>query len=219
MKVGAIVINASEQINAVRRVVGGRTLAAGEARVATVSQTYNAGIDDVWDACTNPERLPRWFLPISGDLRVGGHYQLQGNAGGTVERCEAPNSFGATWEYGGDVSWIEVRLARTPDGGTLFTLEHTGSVDDAKWAEFGPGAIGVGWDMTLTGLAMYLASGEPNDADRFMAWMMSDDGKQFLTSSSLRWRDANIEAGTDPDAANAAAERTTAAYTAVPAEG
>ena len=211
-------IDVSEQINAVQRVVGSRVLEAGEARIATISQTYNATIEDVWDACTNPERLPRWFLPVSGELRVGGHYQLQGNAGGTVEQCDAPTNFCATWEYGGDVSRIEVRLSPAADGGTLFLLEHTGSVGDEKWAEFGPGAIGVGWDMTLTGLALHLASGEPNDPDEFMAWMMSDAGREFLTSSSLRWQDANIDAGTDPDVAKAAAERTTAAYTAVPTE-
>ena len=34
----------------------------------------DAAIDDVWDACTNPERIPRWFLPVSGDLRLGGRY-------------------------------------------------------------------------------------------------------------------------------------------------
>ena len=50
-----------EQINAVRRQVGSRTLEAGEARVVTLSQTYRASLDDVWDACTNPERIPRWF--------------------------------------------------------------------------------------------------------------------------------------------------------------
>ena len=99
-----------------RRTVGTRVLEAGEARVVTVSQTYDADLDDVWDACTNPERIPRWFLPVSGDLRLGGRYQLEGNAGGTIERCDPPKRFAATWEYGGEVSWIEVRLSRRRDG-------------------------------------------------------------------------------------------------------
>src|SRR3954467_12124353 len=116
-----------------------------DARIAIARRTYDAAIDDVWDALTNPERIPRWFLPVTGELRVGGKYQLQGNAGGTVERCDPPNSFFATWEFGGEVSWIELRL--TPEGdGTRFELEHIAHVDDTKWAEFGPGAVGVGWD-------------------------------------------------------------------------
>ncbi len=44
---------------------------------------YAGAVDEVWDALTNPERIPRWFLPISGELRLGGRYQLTGNAGGT----------------------------------------------------------------------------------------------------------------------------------------
>ena len=63
-------IDVAQQINAVHRSVGTRPLAAGEARTVTISQTYDAPIDDVWDACTNPERIPRWFLPVSGDLRL-----------------------------------------------------------------------------------------------------------------------------------------------------
>ena len=137
-------IDVVHQINAVQRRVGSRMLAAGEARVVTISQTYPASLDDVWDACTNAERIPRWFLPISGELRLGGRYQFEGNAGGTVERCEPPHSFAATWEFGGEVSWIEVRLTAESDDRTRFELEHIAHVDDQRWAEFGPGAVGVG---------------------------------------------------------------------------
>ncbi|HLK73100.1 MAG TPA: hypothetical protein VKU77_05565 [Streptosporangiaceae bacterium] len=65
-------IDVTEQISAVRREVGGRVLEAGQARVVTVSRSYPAELADVWDACTNPERIPRWFLPVSGQLREGG---------------------------------------------------------------------------------------------------------------------------------------------------
>ena len=110
-------IDVVQQVNAVRREVGTRVLEAGDARTVTISQTYDAGIDDVWDACTNPERIPRWFLPVSGDLRLHGRYQLEGNAGGTISRCDPPNGFDATWEYGDSVSWIELRLSRLPADG------------------------------------------------------------------------------------------------------
>src|SRR4028119_1712072 len=76
------------QINAVRRHVGNRVLEAGEARTLTISQTYDASVEDLWDACTNAERIPRWFLPVTGDLEVGGRYQLEGNAGGEVVGCD-----------------------------------------------------------------------------------------------------------------------------------
>src|SRR2546429_9108093 len=111
-------IDVVEQINAVERRVGGRALAAGEARVVTVSQTYRAEPGDVWDACTSPERIPRWFLPVSGELKLGGRYQLEGNAGGTIERCDPPHGFAAARELGGEVSWVELPLYPEPGGGT-----------------------------------------------------------------------------------------------------
>ncbi|NEE03400.1 SRPBCC family protein [Phytoactinopolyspora halotolerans] len=202
-----------EQINAVRREVGRRTLEAGEARTTTISQTYDAQLEEVWDACTNAERIPRWFMPISGDLRLNGHYQLEGNAGGTIERCDPPHSFAATWEYGGEVSWIEVRFIRESDDRTRFELEHVAHVDDDRWAQFGPGAVGVGWDLALTGLSLHLATGEAVNSPEHMAWTESDDGRRFMTLSSERWRDASIAAGEDAAAAEAAAQRTTAFYT------
>ena len=65
-------IDVVHQINAVQRRVGARTMEAGEARTVVVSQAYDAAIEDVWDACTSAERIPRWFLPVSGELKLGG---------------------------------------------------------------------------------------------------------------------------------------------------
>jgi uncharacterized protein YndB with AHSA1/START domain len=206
-------IDVTHQINAVRREVGTRTLEAGEARVITVSQSYRATVEELWDACTSAERIPRWFLPISGDLRVDGRYQLEGNASGTILRCEPPRSFAATWEYGDEVSWIEVRLTPVDDGHTRFELEHVAHVDDERWAQFGPGAVGVGWDLACMGLAMHMSGGEAVDPQKSAAWMGSDDGRRFIGESSQRWADASIAAGTDPNAAKGAAERTTGFYT------
>ena len=105
-----MMIDVDHQISSVERTVGERVLEAGTARVLTVSQSYGGIADDLWDACTSAERIARWFMPVSGDLRPGGRYQLEGNASGTVERWDPPRSFSATWEYGDEVSWIEVRL-------------------------------------------------------------------------------------------------------------
>ena len=157
-------IDVDHQISSVERRIGSRTLAAGEARTLTISRVYDTTPEDLWDACTNPERIPRWFLPVSGDLRPGGRYAFEGNASGTIERCEAPHSLDATWEYGGQTSWVEVRLTPEPAGGTRFALEHIAQVEDEIWAQYGPGAVGVGWDGAVMGLTLHLASGgEPVD--------------------------------------------------------
>jgi len=206
------VIEVVEQINSVERRVGSRTLDAGEAWTVVIARTYDAALEDVWDACTNPERIPRWFLPVSGDLRVGGRYQLEGNAGGAIESCEPPRSFAATWEFGGSVSWIELRLAEVAGGRTRFELEHIAPGDDEHWAQFGPGAVGVGWDLALVGLGLHLSSGAAVDRDAGAAWSASEEGQQFSSLSSRRWCEAAIEAGDDPAGARSAAERTTRFY-------
>jgi uncharacterized protein YndB with AHSA1/START domain len=210
------VIDVETQVTAEQRTVGTRVLEAGEARSTTIVQEYDTDVDDLWDACTSAERIPRWFLPITGDLRLGGHYQLEGNAGGTVTACEPPRSFAATWEYGDEVTWIEVRLTRVDAGRTRFELEHIALVDNERWAEFGPGAVGVGWDLGLLGLHLHLGGQATVDPAAVAAWSASDDGRRFVVLSSERWRDASIAAGTDPDEARAAADRTTAAYTGGP---
>src|SRR4029434_452351 len=91
-------------IGAVTREVTGREHDGRPARVVSASRTYDTTMEDVWDAVTNAERIPRWCLPVSGDLRLGGRYQLQGNAGGEITRCEPPRAVGMTWEFGGEVS-------------------------------------------------------------------------------------------------------------------
>jgi hypothetical protein len=54
-----------------------------------IRRTYDATPEDVWDALTDPERIVRWFLPIKGDLRIGGRFSLEGNAGGEILRCDS----------------------------------------------------------------------------------------------------------------------------------
>lgn len=202
----------TQQANLVQRRVSVRLIESQWARTTTMSRAYAAPLHEVWDACTTPERISRWFLPVSGDLQLDGRYQLEGNAGGTIETCDAPNGFTATWEYGGDVSWIEVRLQVEPDGGTRFELEHVAHVTDERWAAFGPGATGVGWDLGLLSLAQHLdrdGADAPTDNE---AWMKSDEGRAFMALSSRRWAQASIAAGTNPAEAEAAAARTTEAY-------
>ncbi|RBQ13890.1 polyketide cyclase [Spongiactinospora rosea] len=207
-------IDVTHQINAVRRSLGTRVLEAGEARVQSISQTYDTTVEDLWDACTNAERIPRWFMPVSGELRLHGRYQLEGNAGGVIERCDPPKGFAATWEFGGQVSWIEVRMSPAPEGGARLELDHIAHVSDDLWAQYGPGATGVGWDLGLLGLAMHISSGASVPPEMSTEWTKTAEYRRFAELSSERWREASVAAGTDPEAASAAAERTTGFYTA-----
>jgi uncharacterized protein YndB with AHSA1/START domain len=207
------VIDVIEQLNSATRTVGDRVLKAGEARVVTITRTYDATPEELWDACTNAERIPRWFLPISGELKEGGRFQFEGNAGGTIERCDPPRSFATTWEFGEQTSRVEVRFTPDPAGGTRFELEHTVPVDD-HWTEFGPGAVGIGWELGLLGLGLHLSSGA--DPAEGAAWAASEEGRRFMALSSERWCQAHVAGGAPEAEAQAAAARTTAAYTAAP---
>ena len=56
---------------------------------------------------------------------------------------------------------------------------------DERWAQFGPGAVGVGWELGLLGLSLYLASGSAVEPAQFATWSASDEGKQFITQRSF----------------------------------
>jgi uncharacterized protein YndB with AHSA1/START domain len=184
-------------------------------RIAVARRTYRAERADLWDALTNGDRIPRWFLPVSGDLRVGGHYQLEGNAGGVIERCDEPESLALTWEFGGMLSWLTVTL--TPDGErTTLELAHEAPADPNRWAQYGPGAVGVGWDLSLMSLGIHLDSGGQRDPHEAAAFPASPNGIEFIQASAAAWGHAAVADGDEPDAAQQAAARTVAVYTTPP---
>jgi uncharacterized protein YndB with AHSA1/START domain len=181
------------------------------AAMVVASRSYDTDIDDLWDAITNAERLPRWFAPVSGELRLGGRYQVQGNASGTITRCEPPREFSLTWEFGGGVSWVNVILRAEAAERTHLELQHIAH-PEAHWEQFGPGAVGVGWELGLMGLLRHLQDPAARPPESDPAWMASPDAKRFMALSAQGWGDAAIAAGERETQARAAAERTRKFY-------
>lgn len=206
-------IDLSRHLGMVDREVGLREHLGRPARVVKAQRTYATAIDDLWDALTNPERIPRWFLPITGELRLGGHYQLEGNAGGEITQCEPPRLLAITWVYGPEPSWVTVELTALAPESTRLQLEHLAHVPEEFWDQFGPGAVGVGWDLALMGLAEHLAGAPPVDHAVAAMWTTTERGREYTAYCSEQWCRASIISGTDPAAAEAAAERTVAFYT------
>ena len=182
------------------------------ARTLTTSRAYPTTVEDLWEAVTNEKRIPRWFLPVTGQLELGGRYALEGNASGSIVECEPPHRYLITWEYGGDTSWVSVELTEQGDE-TRLDLTHTAHVPEELWDQYGPGATGIGWDLGLLGLALYLSDDSTAPAKEMVGWEASPEGQVFVTSASDAWAEASIVAGTDADAAHASAKKVTAFYT------
>ncbi len=60
-----------------------------------VDDVYDTDIDDLWEACTDPERLARWIAKVSGDLHVGGSvhavFTSTWAGPGRIDVCEKPH--------------------------------------------------------------------------------------------------------------------------------
>ena len=110
----------------------------------------------------------------------------------------------------------ELRLSAV-DGGKTRLGSNTRGVPDEMWAEYGPGAVGVGWEGGLLGLSLHL-QGAPRPDDP-VAWQLSPDGRDFSRRSSEAWGDANRAAGADPEAAARAVAKTTTFYAPEPEAG
>lgn len=182
-------IDIVNQINATHRELGDTPLTTGEGRSLLLRRGYDTTIEDVWNACTTPDRIRRWLAPITGDLRAGGTFQLEGNAGGTILRCEAPRQLKVTWEMGeGMATEVEVRLSRGSDGDTILELEHAAPAEIvAEMARtYGPGGtigIGGGWDIALLGLDHHLRGVALDPA----TWEHTPEIKEFATRSCHAW--------------------------------
>jgi len=209
-------VDINRELTAIQRETGPGKTPVGEGKTVLLRRTYAADIEDVWDALTTAERINRWFLPISGDLRLGGHYQFEGNAGGEILACEKPNLLRVSWVMGEPTpdtfSEVEVRLSQAHTG-TLFEMEHTAPVPPEMWDQFGPGAVGVGWELGLFGLALYVESGAGAAVlEDKTAWADSDEARQFMTASSEAWGEAYLASGASPEVVAAAVAATTEFY-------
>lgn len=64
------------------------------AGIVRMDDCFDTGIDDLWGALTNPDRLAHWFGEVEGELSPGGEFRvriaLAGERTGRVEACEPP---------------------------------------------------------------------------------------------------------------------------------
>ena len=120
-----------------------------------VEDIYDTDIDDLWQACTTPERLARWLAEVSGDLRVGGTihavFTSTWTGPGRVEICDAPHHLLLTMEPGTDDE-TQMEAWLTEEGSrTRLVVEERGLPVDRMYFH------GAGWQAHLEDLGRSLA--------------------------------------------------------------
>lgn len=127
----------------------------GSSGGARFERTFATTVEDLWSCLTVPERLNRWFAPVSGDLRPGGGYLIEFSEAdrttGEVLVCEPPRLLEVTWRIP-DQPMSLVRAELRADGAAaVLSLEHTG-LDLSQLAGYG-----AGWQAYLEALDADLA--------------------------------------------------------------
>lgn len=208
-------MNLNEALGATFREVGRGQRNGRPTHIVRASRSYPTTPADLWNAVTDKVRVKRWFAEVTGDFEQGGRFSIKGNADGDIVTCEPPGQLALTWEFGGNISWVNITIEKLNDG-ALLMLEHEHPTDDksqAHWDQYGPGATGVGWELALLGLDMHLSADNKDIIEAGAKWAEGEAGKSSLRSWAVAWGRAHIEAGKDPQSAMDTADRTAKFYT------
>lgn len=84
----------------------------------TMERAFPVPAETLWDWVTNPDRLASWYCPVTGALAPGGEYQMHFGdeiGSGTIQRCDAPDGFTATWNHAGEPASL-LTITLVPDG-------------------------------------------------------------------------------------------------------
>lgn len=123
---------------------------------------YATSRDDLWQACTDPVRLVRWFAPVSGELGPGGDFTIHFGDGDTplcrVVSCEAPERLVWEWPIGDVATVVTAEMVPDRDGSRL-VLRHT---------RLTPGqaaGYAAGWDAYVRSLDAHVDGTQAPDWD------------------------------------------------------
>lgn len=159
----------------------------------TMRRRYSTDAADLWSALTEPDRIARWFMPVSGDLCEGGSFQLEGNASGDILTCQAPSLLRTT--FGGAESILTLTITPEGDAETELQLEHTVPLSMAQNVA-GALFVGPGWDGAFLGLGLYIAGEAVGDPHEFAN---SPEVVRFNVVSIDRWTTVADQAGATPE--------------------
>ena len=132
--------------------------------VVRVEDRFDADIETVWSALTDPSRLASWWGEIEGDLRLGGEYRARVFASGwdgtgRVEACEAPRRLLVLTREPDQPDEQSIEVTLTSDGGKTTLVSEERGMPVAYLAGYG-----VGIQVHVEDLGAYLAGRERCDA-------------------------------------------------------
>ena len=191
-----------ESLHQLQRSMGEREIAGGRARTAVLRRRYQAAPEDVWHAITTPERIDRFFLPVRGDLRVGGHFSVEGQASGRILACEPPTLLRLEWvpPGGGEhVDQVEVRLIADGQDATWLELEHASTADIFNF-DLGSGCYSpaIGWEGPLHYLGEHLRGTVPDAPGA--EWYVYDEAEEVRLGQlrAIEWSKAESNSALRP---------------------
>lgn len=135
-----------------------------------LERTLPAGIEKVWAAWTQPERMGGWLAPVEGvpgpDATFVLKMDVEETATCTIKHWEPPRLLELIWDYTGEGPSrlrIELSESSTVDGGTRLVLDHD------QLANSNPADYGAGWHVELECLHAYLTGTAKPDFDQRFA--------------------------------------------------
>lgn len=153
------------------RILGSLRSADGKG-VVRIEDRFDAGIDDLWSALTDPAHLARWYGQVEGGLYPGGEFRdyLEADdveSTGRVEACEPPRRLVVrtreteeSYRKGQGVPPFDevTEVTLTPDGSqTVLVIEVWGMPLDTI------AFYGAGFQIHAENLAAYVSGRERGD--------------------------------------------------------
>jgi uncharacterized protein YndB with AHSA1/START domain len=94
-----------------------------------ITRRYDATLEEVWRALTEPASLARWLAaPVDIELAPGGAFELalpnDGRIDGRVREVVPERLLELDWQHAGEQRSVVRFELHGEDGGTVLTLDH-----------------------------------------------------------------------------------------------
>ena len=173
------------------KIIGSMRAQDQDRGVVRVEDVYDTSVDDLWEACTSPDRLARWIAVVSGDPVVRGqvHAVFTSTWSGPVriDACDAPSHLLLTMDPGTDdetqvEAWITAEGPRA-----RLVVEERGLPAGAL------PAYGAGWQAHLEDLGRSLVVAGAVHADVWSELEPAAAWRGRWTELTPLYRDARVD--------------------------